>query len=156
MFLLFESAIGVISTFTSNLSTDGFGILSDKGNGGEDKFGTIKSSLISKGGEKLGTIKSSATLSVFVDEYKLEALSKDDPSWTLLLFSESENVSLKLNTIKNPIIHFFVSLLQTLTMIMIFVIAFFRAVRIGSHIIFSCCSTFRHICIINFSGISPS
>lgn len=78
-----------MSALTSKRSTDGFCNLSGNGNGGDDKLGTMKSSLISKGGEKLGTIKSSATLSVLVEEYKLDALSNDDPSCALLLLSES-------------------------------------------------------------------
>lgn len=68
----------------------GFGILSGNGNGGDDKFDTIKSSLILSGGEKLGTTKSSAILSVLVEEYKLDALSNEEPS-CVLLFSGSEN-----------------------------------------------------------------
>lgn len=68
----------------------GFGILSGNGNGGDDKFGTIKSSLILSGGEKLGTTKSSAILSVLVEEYKLDALSNEEPS-CVLLFSGSES-----------------------------------------------------------------
>lgn len=79
LIFLFVS-IGVISAFTSILSTFVFGNLSGSGSGGDDKLGTIKSSRISNGGEKLGTIKSSVTLSVLVDEYKLEALSNEDPS----------------------------------------------------------------------------
>lgn len=66
--LLLFSKIGVISALTSNLSTEGLATLSGIVKGGDVKWGTIKSSLISNGGEKLGTIKSSATLSVFVDE----------------------------------------------------------------------------------------
>lgn len=79
--LLMCSWCGVISAFTSIFSTLALcGILSGNGKGGDDRSGTIKSSLISRGGEKLGTMRSSAILSVRVEEYRLEALSNDEPS----------------------------------------------------------------------------
>lgn len=62
------SVVILISAFTSILSIVALGILSGNGNGGEDKSGTIKLSLICKGGEKLDAIISSAILSVRVDE----------------------------------------------------------------------------------------
>lgn len=78
--LITSSLCGVISALTSIFSKLVLGTLSGKGSGGDDRSGTIKSSFISKGGEKLGTMRSSAIFSVRVDEYKLEALSNDEPS----------------------------------------------------------------------------